>query len=110
MRRDVFQGIADPTRRQIIGLLASKNLSLNEIAKNFKISRPAISQQVKILMECGLIVINQQGRERYCEIRPEKFDEISEWMDQFKEIWENRFRSLDGLLKTMNSKQRKKRN
>ncbi len=73
MRRDVFQAIADPTRREIINLIAYEPLNLNSIADNFKISRPAISQQMKILIECGLVEVKQQGRERYCEA---KLDEL----------------------------------
>ena len=72
MPRDVFQAIADPTRREIINLVAKQSLNLNSIAENFDISRPAISQHIKLLTECGLIVIRQEGRERYCDIQPEK--------------------------------------
>ncbi len=68
-RRDVFQAIADPTRRQIISLVAQKSMNLNSIADNFDVSRSAISQHIKILTECGLVIISQQGRERYCEVK-----------------------------------------
>ena len=67
MRRDVFQAIADPTRREIIHLLSRQSLNLNAVADNFEISRPAISKHIKILTECGLIAIRQEGRERYCD-------------------------------------------
>ena len=104
MRRDVFQAIADPTRREIIGLLANEKLNLNEVADQFKISRPAISRHIKILTECGLITIEQQGRERYCEAKIEKLDEVEEWLAPFRKMWEQRFDELDKLLLKMKSK------
>jgi DNA-binding transcriptional ArsR family regulator len=72
MRRDVFHAIADPTRRQILGIIASEQLTLNGVAEKFRISRPAVSKHVKILKECGLVKIRKEGRERYCEPRLEK--------------------------------------
>ena len=109
-RRDVFQAIADPTRRQIIGLVAKQPMNLNAIAENFDISRPAISQQIKILTECGLIVIRQQGRERYCEAKLGPLSEISGWVEQYKEFWEARMDKLGNFLKDLqNEKKRKKR-
>ena len=81
MRRDVFQAIADPTRREIIALLAQQKMNLNSVVENFLISRPAISKHIKILSECGLIIIRQQGRERYCEIDLEKLGRVSEWIE-----------------------------
>lgn len=98
LRRDVFQAIADPTRREIISLVASKPRNLNSIAENFDISRPAISQHIKILVECGLIDITQNGRERYCEIKMDKLDEVSEWVEKYKKIWERRLDSLERFL------------
>lgn len=98
LRRDVFQAIADPTRREIISLVASKPRNLNSIAENFDISRPAISQHIKILVECGLIDITQNGRERYCEIKMDKLDEVSEWVEKYKKIWESRLDSLERFL------------
>lgn len=103
-RRDVFQAIADPTRRGILSLLVRKELNLNTIANNFEMSRPAISQQIKILVECGLITINQQGRERYCYIQPQKMKEISDWLEPFKKVWNMRFSTLDGLLENWQKK------
>jgi len=97
-RRDVFQAIADPTRRAILGLLAVQSLSLNAVAGHFDISRPAISKHVKILEECGLISISQEGRERYCEARIESLDEVSEWIAQYRKHWEKRFDSLEAYL------------
>tara|TARA_R110000796_G_scaffold252637_1_gene389560 strand:- start:6933 stop:7256 length:324 start_codon:yes stop_codon:yes gene_type:complete len=106
MRRDVFQAIADPTRRDIINLIARKSLNLNSIAENFDMSRPAISQHIKILTECGIVVINQQGRERYCEVQPKKLMEVADWLEPFREMWEARFDKLDTLLKEMQSKKK----
>jgi len=94
MRRDVFQAIADPTRREIINLLASQSLNLNAIAANFEMSRPAISQHIKILMECDLVEIKKDGRERYCEVKFEKLSEVSEWIDQYKTFWTNKLDDL----------------
>jgi len=98
MRRDVFQAIADPTRREIINLIAHKNLNLNSVAENFDISRPAISKHIKILTECGLIEIHQQGRERYCEAKLAKLNEISDWVEQYKEFWNNKLDALEKYL------------
>lgn len=98
MRRDVFQAVSDPTRRQIIHLLANKKLNLNAVADNFDISRPAISKHIKILTECGLIKIEQQGRERFCEVRLEKLDEVSKWVDQYRQFWEAKLDSLENYL------------
>lgn len=103
-RRDVFQAIADPTRRGILSLLVRKELNLNTIANNFEMSRPAISQQIKILVECGLVTINQQGRERYCYIQPQKMKEISDWLEPFKKVWNMRFSTLDELLENWQKK------
>lgn len=97
-RRDVFQAIADPVRRDILNLIAHKSLKLNSIAENFEISRPAISQHIKILAECGLIIIDQKGRERYCYIQAKKLSEVSDWIEPFRELWEKRFNKLDNLL------------
>lgn len=108
-RRDVFQAIADPNRRAILGLLARKNQTLNGVADNFDISRPAISRHMKILTECGLVVITQQGRERYCEARIEKLDEVTEWVKTYRKIWEQRFDSLDAYLQVLQSKPKKKK-
>ena len=82
MRRDVFQAIADPTRRAIIQMISKQSLNLNAVADNFDISRPAISKHIKILTECGLIVIRQEGRERYCEAKLKKLNEVSKWVER----------------------------
>lgn len=105
VRRDVFQAIADPTRRQIIEMLAQRSLNLNEIADNFDVTRQAVSLHVKILTECGLIVIKKQGRERYCEARLDKLGEVADWAQQCRQFWQEKFTSLDKYLhKIQNTK------
>jgi DNA-binding transcriptional ArsR family regulator len=104
MRRDVFQAIADPTRREIINILATQSLNLNSVAENFDVSRPAISKHIKILEECGLVVIYQQGRERYCEAKLEKLHEVSDWVEKYRKIWEARFDALDEYLQQLQAK------
>ena len=100
-RRDVFQAIADPNRRAILGLLAKQRLTLNGVAENFRISRPAVSRHIKILKECGLVVIIPQGRERYCEVRFDRLSEVSDWIEQYRQLWEARFDRLDDVLEKM---------
>ncbi|HMG09340.1 MAG TPA: metalloregulator ArsR/SmtB family transcription factor [Mucilaginibacter sp.] len=100
-RRDVFQAIADPTRRQIINLIAYQPLNLNAIAENFDVSRPAISQHIKILIECGLINIKKNGRERYCEAKLQQLNEVAQWVEQYRKGWEERFDKMDDLLERM---------
>jgi DNA-binding transcriptional ArsR family regulator len=97
-RRDVFQAIADPTRREIINMLASKALNLNAIAERFDVSRPAISQHIKILNECGLVNIHPQGRERICEARLEKLSEVSLWVDKYRAFWTTKLDALEKFL------------
>ena len=108
MRRDVFQAIADPTRREIIGLLAKKPLNLNAVAENFDISRPAISKHIKILAECGLILIRQEGRERYCEARFGKLNEVSDWVAQYRIFWNKKLDELDQFLNIKSSTKKRK--
>jgi len=98
MRRDVFQAIADPTRRAIIDMLSAQSLNLNAVAQNFDVSRPAISKHIKILRECGLIVINQQGRERYCEANLASLREVSKWVKQYKVFWATKLDALEQFL------------
>ena len=107
MRRDVFQAIADPTRREIINLIAYKPLNLNAIAENFDVSRPAISQHIKVLTECGLIIIKKQGRERYCEARLQSLNEVADWVEQYRKLWSKRFDILDNLLDELQTKNKK---
>jgi DNA-binding transcriptional ArsR family regulator len=107
-RRDVFQAIADPTRREIIGLLASQSLNLNAIAEKFDVTRQAVSLHVKILTECGLIVIKQQGRDRLCEAKLDNLSEVYDWVDQYKALWTERFNSLDKYLAKIQKNKLKK--
>lgn len=107
IRRDVFQAIADPIRRDILTMVASKSLNLNAIAGQFEVSRPAISQHIKILRECGLIVIQQKGRERYCIVQPEKLSDVADWIEPFRKLWDNRFDQLDNLLTNLKTKKKK---
>lgn len=109
MRRDVFQAIADPTRREIINLIAHQSLNLNAVADNFDISRPAISKHIKILTECGLIVIKQQGRERYCEAKLEKLGEVSDWVAEYRKFWEAKLDSLEEYLNQLQNKNKKQK-
>jgi len=101
MRRDVFQAIADPTRREIINLIAHQSLNLNSVAENFHVSRPAISKHIKILTECGLITIHQQGRERICEAKLEKLFEVSDWVEQYRNFWNLKLDALENYLNKM---------
>ncbi|MEP6647886.1 MAG: metalloregulator ArsR/SmtB family transcription factor [Saprospiraceae bacterium] len=98
MRRDVFQAIADPTRREIIKMIAYQSLNLNAVSDHFDISRPAISKHIKILTECGLVVIHQQGRERYCEARLELLNEVSEFIEQYRVFWTGKLDALGKYL------------
>lgn len=104
MRRDVFQAIADPTRREIINLLAQSELNLNAVADNFEISRPAVSKHIKILTECGLIVIKQQGRERYCRAELKKLKEVAEWTNRYREFWNEKLDALGSFLEDEQTK------
>ena len=97
-RRDVFQAIADPTRREIISLVANRSLNLNAIAENFGMSRPAISQHIKILNECGLIVVHQKGRERYCEAKLQQLNEVADWVSQYRAFWNTKLDALEQFL------------
>jgi len=104
MRRDAFHAIADPTRREIINIIASQSLNLNAVAENFEISRPAISKHIKILEECGLIIIKQQGRERYCEANLKSLREVSKWIDQYRMFWTKKLDALENFLERGSAK------
>ncbi len=101
MRRDVFQAIADPTRREIINMISKKPLNVNAVAENFDVTRTAIYKHLKILSQCGLVNIRQQGRERFCEARLEKLNEVSDWVEQYRKFWNTR---LDALEEVINKK------
>jgi DNA-binding transcriptional ArsR family regulator len=106
MRRDIFQAIADPTRRAIITLIALQAMTPNAIAENFHITRQAVSKHIRILTECELVKQKQQGREIYYSLEIEKMKEIDKWLIQFRKIWETRFDQLDKVLSTMKKKKK----
>lgn len=108
IRRDVFQAIADPTRREIIGLVAKESLNLNAIAENFDSSRQAISLHIKILTECGLLVIKKRGRERVCQAKFQKLNEVSAWVEQYRIFWEKRLDKMDTLVHELKANEKKK--
>ena len=101
MRRDVFQAIADPTRRAIIALLALQAMTPNAIAEHFDTTRQAVSKHLKILTECELVKQEHQGREIYYQLEIEKMKEIDKWLEQYRKIWETRFSQLDDVLATI---------
>ena len=108
MRRDIFQAIADPSRRAIIALIALQAMTPNALAEHFDTSRQAISKHLKILTECELVTQEHQGREIYYRLEIEKMKEIDEWLEQYRKIWETRYSQLDDLLATMKKKQKEK--
>jgi DNA-binding transcriptional ArsR family regulator len=101
MRRDIFQAVADPTRRAIIALIALQAMTPSALAEHFDTTRQAISKHLRILTECELVRQEHQGREIYYQLEIEKMKEIDKWLDQFRKIWENRFEQLDELLSTI---------
>ena len=101
MRRDVFQAIADPNRRAMLALLARQRMTLNSVAENFRISRPAVSKHIRILKECGLVIVIPQGRERFVEVKFDRLNEVTDWIEQYRQIWEAKFNRLDDLLEQM---------
>lgn len=106
MRRDIFQAIADPTRRTIIALIAVQAMTPNAIAEHFDTTRQSVSKHLRILTECELIKQEQKGREIYYQLEIDKMKEIDEWLEQFRKIWETRFNQLDDLFTTL-KKQKK---
>ncbi|MBI3110606.1 MAG: winged helix-turn-helix transcriptional regulator [Ignavibacteriales bacterium] len=108
MRRDVFQAIADPNRRTILSFLAHQPLTLNGVAEKFRISRPAISRHIKILSECGLVEITGRGRERYCQARLDRLGEVSDWVERYRAIWEQKFDALEHYLNELQAKEEKR--
>lgn len=101
MRRDIFQAIADPTRRAIISLIALQAMTPNAIAENFNSTRQAVSKHLRILTECELVKQEQKGREIYYSLEIQKMKEIDKWLEQYRKIWEGRFNQLDNLLSTI---------
>ena len=106
MRRDIFQAIADPTRRAIITLIALQAMTPNAIADNFNTTRQAISKHLRILTECELVKQEQQGREIYYSLQIEKMKEIDKWLSQYRKMWETRFNQLDNVLSTIKKKKK----
>jgi len=104
VRRDIFQAIADPTRRAIIALIALQTMTPSAIAEHFDMTRQAISKHMRILMECDLVKQEFQGREIYYQLEIDKMKEIDKWLEQFRKIWESRFQQLDRLLSIMTKK------
>ena len=98
MRRDVFQAIADPTRREIIGMLSRQSLSLHAVADKFEVSRPAISKHMKILTECGLVIVKRQGRESVCTADMRKLQEVDKWVEQYRTFWNQKLDALGNFL------------
>lgn len=105
IRRDVFQAIADPTRRAIIALIALQAMTPNAIADNFNASRQSVSKHLRILSECELITQEQRGREIYYSLEVDKMKEIDQWLEQYRKIWETRFNQLDNVLATLKKEQ-----
>ncbi|MEO4006449.1 metalloregulator ArsR/SmtB family transcription factor [Flavobacterium sp. CAU 1735] len=106
MRRDIFQAIADPTRRAILTLIAVQAMTPNAIAEHFNTTRQAVSKHLKILAECQLLKQEQLGREIYYQLEIDKMKEIDQWLEQFRTIWESRFEQLDNLLDHLKNQQK----
>jgi len=108
MRRDIFQAIADPTRRAIIALIAIQAMTPNALAEHFDTSRQAVSKHLQILTECELVTQEQKGREIYYSLEIEKMKEIDKWLEQYRKIWETRLNQLDDLLATIKKQEKEK--
>ena len=107
VRRDVFQAIADPTRRAILLLIAAHSMTPNAIAEEFHTSRQAVSKHIQILTECELLKQEQSGREMYYHLNPKKMKEIADWLEPYRKMWEGRLTAIDGLLNEMQTKKTK---
>ena len=108
MRRDIFQAIADPTRRAIIALIALQAMTPNALAEHFDTSRQAVSKHLRILTECELVTQEQKGREIYYSLEIEKMKEIDKWLEQYRKIWETRLNQLEDLLATIKKQEKEK--
>ena len=108
MKRDIFQAIADPTRRAIIALIALQAMTPNAIAENFNTSRQAVSKHLRILTECELVTQEYKGREIYYSLEIEKMKEIDKWLEQYRKIWEARFDQLEDVLATLKKQKKEK--
>jgi len=104
LRRDVFQAIADPTRRAILMLVASQSMTAGTIAANFNTARPTVSKHLQILTECELLNSEQNGREIYYHFNPKKMKEIADFIEPFRKMWDNRFNKLEAIMKKYNTK------
>lgn len=98
MAQNIFHAISDPTRREIIDLLAGKVMPINEVAEKFDISRPAVSKHIKILNECGLVIIRKEGRQRYCRANTQKLQEVIAWAQRYRKFWNERLDALEAAL------------
>ena len=107
MKRDIFQAIADPTRRAIIALIALQAMTPNALAEHFDTTRQAVSKHLRILAECELVTSEQRGREIYYRLEIDKMKEIDKWLDQYRKIWETRFEQLGEVLEVMKKEQKK---
>jgi DNA-binding transcriptional ArsR family regulator len=107
--RDVFQAISDPTRRQILSMLSHKSLNVNAIAEHFDMTRQAVSLHVQFLNECGLVVVKQQGRERFCEAQLDNLKEVTDWVAESKKIWLQKFSSLEKFLDKVQTQEKLKK-
>jgi DNA-binding transcriptional ArsR family regulator len=100
-RRDVYQAIADPTRRAIINMIAVQPHNVNAIAEKFDVSRQAISLHVKVLIDCGLVIVKRQGRDRFCEAQLDQLSQVSEWVDQYRQHWESKLDALETYIEKL---------
>ena len=108
MTRDVFNAIADPTRRGILISLTNQSKNVNALADKFDMSRQAVSLHIQYLKDCGLISIKKQGRERYCSLKVQKLSDVEEWLQPFRKMWTGKFRQLDSLLEDLQTEPKKK--
>lgn len=107
MRRDVFNAIADPTRRSILMSLTNESQNVNAIADKFDMTRQAVSLHIKYLQECGVISVKKEGRERYCNLEAQKLVEVGDWLEPFRKMWATKFNQLDELLDELQSNPKK---
>ena len=108
LRRDVFQAIADPTRRAILLLVASQSMTAGAIASNFETARPTVSKHLQILTECKLLGQEQNGREIYYQLNPQKIKEIADFIEPFRKLWDDRFNKLEAIMKNYNPEKENK--
>ncbi len=107
-RLDAFQVIADPNRRQILFMLSKDSMTINSLASNFEMSRPAVSKHIKVLYEGGFITIEDKGRERYCNLNKDGFNELHEWLNYYDNFWKSKLKKLEQLLNKKSNKTKTK--